>query len=101
MLNAECLATSATTHHCFNDPLPPCCLWMNDAAVGSPGPWPRPAYFNDAQRRSTQTAAAIAGLQVERIINEPTAAALPAGGPGPWGWPAGGLEQMAPTLQHT
>jgi len=35
-----------------------------------------PAYFNDAQRRSTQTAAAIAGLQVERIINEPTAAAL-------------------------
>eukprot|EP00669_Euglena_mutabilis_P012577 TRINITY_DN721_c0_g2_i1.p1 TRINITY_DN721_c0_g2~~TRINITY_DN721_c0_g2_i1.p1 ORF type:complete len:530 (+),score=246.21 TRINITY_DN721_c0_g2_i1:186-1775(+) len=36
----------------------------------------RPAYFNDAQRRSTQTAAAIAGLQVERIINEPTAAAI-------------------------
>jgi len=35
-----------------------------------------PAYFNDAQRRSTQTAAAIAGLKVERIINEPTAAAL-------------------------
>eukprot|EP00668_Euglena_longa_P041058 GGOE01054028.1.p1 GENE.GGOE01054028.1~~GGOE01054028.1.p1 ORF type:complete len:709 (+),score=272.03 GGOE01054028.1:34-2160(+) len=35
-----------------------------------------PAYFNDAQRRSTQTAASIAGLKVERIINEPTAAAL-------------------------
>jgi L1 cell adhesion molecule like protein len=35
-----------------------------------------PAYFNDAQRRATQTAAAIAGLKVERIINEPTAAAL-------------------------
>eukprot|EP00993_Chasmostoma_nieuportense_P003961 NODE_464_length_2196_cov_111.089415_g428_i0.p1 GENE.NODE_464_length_2196_cov_111.089415_g428_i0~~NODE_464_length_2196_cov_111.089415_g428_i0.p1 ORF type:complete len:709 (+),score=177.57 NODE_464_length_2196_cov_111.089415_g428_i0:55-2127(+) len=35
-----------------------------------------PAYFNDAQRRSTKTAGAIAGLEVERIINEPTAAAL-------------------------
>lgn len=35
-----------------------------------------PAYFNDAQRQATIDAAAIAGLQVERIINEPTAAAL-------------------------
>lgn len=35
-----------------------------------------PAYFNDAQRRSTKIAGAIAGLEVERIINEPTAAAL-------------------------
>lgn len=35
-----------------------------------------PAYFNDAQRQATIDASAIAGLQVERIINEPTAAAL-------------------------
>ena len=35
-----------------------------------------PAYFNDAQRQATMDAAAIAGLRVERIINEPTAAAL-------------------------
>lgn len=35
-----------------------------------------PAYFNDAQRKATQEAGAIAGLKVERIINEPTAAAL-------------------------
>lgn len=35
-----------------------------------------PAYFNDNQRRITQEAAKIAGLTVERIINEPTAAAL-------------------------
>ena len=35
-----------------------------------------PAYFNDAQRQATIDAATIAGLQVERIINEPTAAAL-------------------------
>ena len=35
-----------------------------------------PAYFNDAQRQATKDAGAIAGLQVERIINEPTAAAL-------------------------
>ncbi|RXG52439.1 Heat shock 70 kDa protein, partial [Armadillidium vulgare] len=36
----------------------------------------RPAYFNDAQRRATKDAGAIAGLNVLRIINEPTAAAL-------------------------
>lgn len=35
-----------------------------------------PAYFNDAQRQATIDACAIAGLKVERIINEPTAAAL-------------------------
>ena len=35
-----------------------------------------PAYFNDAQRQSTKDAGAIAGLEVLRIINEPTAAAL-------------------------
>ena len=35
-----------------------------------------PAYFNDAQRQATQDAGKIAGLDVERIINEPTAAAL-------------------------
>jgi molecular chaperone DnaK len=35
-----------------------------------------PAYFNDAQRQATKTAGKIAGLTVERIINEPTAAAL-------------------------
>eukprot|EP01119_Soliformovum_irregulare_P001182 TRINITY_DN10896_c0_g1_i1.p1 TRINITY_DN10896_c0_g1~~TRINITY_DN10896_c0_g1_i1.p1 ORF type:complete len:689 (+),score=228.18 TRINITY_DN10896_c0_g1_i1:210-2069(+) len=35
-----------------------------------------PAYFNDAQRQATKDAATIAGLKVERIINEPTAAAL-------------------------
>ena len=35
-----------------------------------------PAYFNDAQRQATKDAGVIAGLQVERIINEPTAAAL-------------------------
>ena len=35
-----------------------------------------PAYFNDAQRQATKDAGRIAGLEVERIINEPTAAAL-------------------------
>jgi len=35
-----------------------------------------PAYFNDAQRQATKDAGTIAGLKVERIINEPTAAAL-------------------------
>jgi len=35
-----------------------------------------PAYFNDAQRNSTRKAGELAGLRVERIINEPTAAAL-------------------------
>ena len=35
-----------------------------------------PAYFNDAQRKATKDAGRIAGLEVERIVNEPTAAAL-------------------------
>merc|ERR1719456_391593 len=35
-----------------------------------------PAYFNDVQRQATKDAGAIAGLDVKRIINEPTAAAL-------------------------
>jgi molecular chaperone DnaK len=35
-----------------------------------------PAYFNDAQRQATKEAGEIAGLQVKRIVNEPTAAAL-------------------------
>merc|ERR1719445_1861405 len=35
-----------------------------------------PAYFNDAQRQATKDAGRIAGLKVERVINEPTAAAI-------------------------
>ena len=35
-----------------------------------------PAYFNDAQRQATKDAGTIAGLEVKRIVNEPTAAAL-------------------------
>src|SRR5438105_12153476 len=35
-----------------------------------------PAYFNDAQRQATKDAGQIAGLEVSRIVNEPTAAAL-------------------------
>src|SRR6185436_5454755 len=35
-----------------------------------------PAYFNDAQRNATKKAGELAGLTVERIVNEPTAAAL-------------------------
>ena len=35
-----------------------------------------PAYFNDAQRQATKDAGAIAGLNILRIINEPTAAAI-------------------------
>ena len=35
-----------------------------------------PAYFNDSQRQATKDAGRIAGLNVRRIINEPTAAAL-------------------------
>jgi molecular chaperone DnaK len=35
-----------------------------------------PAYFNDAQRQATKNAGKIAGLEVERIVNEPTAASL-------------------------
>lgn len=35
-----------------------------------------PAYFNDAQRQATKDAGTISGLNVKRIINEPTAAAI-------------------------
>src|SRR4030095_14414499 len=35
-----------------------------------------PAYFNDSQRQATKDAGKIAGLEVQRIINEPTAASL-------------------------
>jgi L1 cell adhesion molecule like protein len=35
-----------------------------------------PAYFNDSQRQATKDAGTIAGLEVLRIINEPTAAAI-------------------------
>jgi molecular chaperone DnaK len=35
-----------------------------------------PAYFNDAQRQATRDAGRLAGISVERILNEPTAAAL-------------------------
>lgn len=35
-----------------------------------------PAYFNDVQRKATQRAGALAGLKVERVVNEPTAAAI-------------------------
>ena len=35
-----------------------------------------PAYFNDAQRQATRNAGRIAGLDVKRILNEPTSAAL-------------------------
>ncbi len=39
-------------------------------------PLPRAAYFNDSQRQATKDAGAISGLEVLRIINEPTAAAI-------------------------
>jgi molecular chaperone HscC len=35
-----------------------------------------PAYFNDAQRKATRTAGELAGLKIEKLVNEPTAAAL-------------------------
>ena len=35
-----------------------------------------PAYFNDAQRQATKDAGTIAGLNVVRVVNEPTAAAI-------------------------
>ena len=48
-----------------------------------------PAYFNDAQRQATKDAGKIAGLEVLRIINEPTAAAL-----------AYGLDKSRPEQDH-
>ena len=53
-----------------------------DRAQGALGRRPRravitvPAYFNDAQRQATRDAGELAGLRVERLVNEPTAAAL-------------------------
>ncbi len=50
-----------------------------EAYLGEPGPDAAttvPAYFNDAQRQATKEAGEIAGLNVQRIVNEPTAAAL-------------------------
>ncbi|GMN57225.1 hypothetical protein TIFTF001_026324 [Ficus carica] len=52
---------------------------MLDEAIayhGFPIPPPVPAYFNDSQRQATKDAGVIAGLNVMRIINEPTAAAI-------------------------
>merc|ERR1711936_1362638 len=43
---------------------------INDAVVTVP------AYFNDAQRQATKDAGTISGMKVQRIINEPTAAAI-------------------------
>ena len=58
----------------------PCCC---PSLLRNPG-WPQvekavitvPAYFNDSQRQATKDAGKIAGLEVLRIINEPTAASL-------------------------
>src|ERR1051325_2738036 len=47
-------------------------LGEEEREAGIPGP----AYFNDSQRQATKDAGRIAGLDVKRIINEPTAAAL-------------------------
>ena len=48
----------------------------NTGRAGNPGCDHVPAYFNDAQRQATKDAGRIAGLEVLRIINEPTAASL-------------------------
>ena len=48
-----------------------------------------PAYFNDSQRQATKDAGVIAGLNVQRIVNEPTAAALA------YGWDKGGDKKIA------
>lgn len=52
-------------------------FWLADAACAPPpSAQTVPAYFNDAQRQATKDAGVIAGLNVARIINEPTAAAI-------------------------
>lgn len=54
-------------------------MWVAEAYLGKPvkhAVVTVPAYFNDAQRQATKDAGVIAGLTIERIINEPTAAAL-------------------------
>ncbi len=53
-----------------------------------------PAYFNDAQRQATRDAGKLAGLDVLRIINEPTAASLAYGLGAPSNSPTGGKEEM-------
>ncbi len=63
-----------------------------------------PAYFNDAQRQATKDAGKIAGLDVLRIINEPTAAALPVGRGPPrqrHPRPRGERADPIPTVPHT
>ena len=53
-----------------------------------------PAYFNDAQRQATRDAGEISGLDVKRIINAPTAAALAYGlGQGEWSKKGGGCPE--------
>ncbi len=51
-------------------------LWNNEKKKISDAVITVPAYFNDSQRQATKDAGTIAGLNVLRIINEPTAAAL-------------------------
>ena len=55
-----------------------------------------PAYFNDAQRQATKDAGRIAGLDVRRIINEPTAAALATAGQ----WPHPDRHGLRPRRRH-
>src|SRR3989344_2752069 len=49
---------------------------MTDPSTSSELSWKKPAYFDDSQRKATKDAGEIAGLNVKRVINEPTAAAL-------------------------
>ncbi|MEM9414022.1 MAG: Hsp70 family protein [Planctomycetota bacterium] len=61
-----------------------------------------PAYFDDAQRQATRDAGRLAGLEVVRIVNEPTAAALAYGlGEGPRGQGAEGCSVAKPTAPGT
>ena len=59
-----------------------------------------PAYFNDAQRAATKAAGKIAGLEVKRIINEPTAAALAYGFDGEGGPAHRGLRPRRRHLRY-
>ena len=60
-----------------------------------------PAYFNDNQRQATRDAGRLAGLDVLRIINEPTAAALAYGIGSPPLPPLGGEEYLEPGLENS
>ena len=78
MLSRPLARTSSRTHHVLlvspgppNPPLPTAAGQSIKKAVITV-----PAYFNDAQRQATKDAGTIAGLEVLRIINEPTAAAI-------------------------